>query len=159
SHSWRASTRNRLTETLYSRSSGAATALDEFLRFVARDCAIRLDRGVARQPHRNPLTPAGETPINRTQPQTPRPTRTLVQMATGEWVARALHAAAELGLADRLANVPKSAAELAVPMHVHALSLHRFMRTLASLGVLAERPEQRYALTTLGEALRTGAPG
>jgi hypothetical protein len=33
------------------------------------------------------------------------------------------------------------------------------MRTLASLGVLTERPEQRYALTTLGEALRTGAPG
>jgi hypothetical protein len=33
------------------------------------------------------------------------------------------------------------------------------MRTLASLGVLTERPEQRYALTTLGEALTTGAPG
>ena len=83
----------------------------------------------------------------------------LIQMATGEWVARALHAAAELGLADQLVNVPRSAAELAGPMHVHAPSLHRFMRTLASLGVLTERPEQRYALTTLGEALRTGAPG
>ena len=83
----------------------------------------------------------------------------LVQMATGEWVARALHAAAELGLADQLANVPKSAEELAGPMHLHAPSLHRFMRTLASLGVFNERPEQRYALTTLGEALRTGAPG
>jgi hypothetical protein len=83
----------------------------------------------------------------------------LVQMATGEWVARALHAAAELGLADQLANVPKSAAELAGPMHVDAPSLHRFMRTLASLGVLTEQPEQRYALTALGEALRTGAPG
>jgi hypothetical protein len=33
------------------------------------------------------------------------------------------------------------------------------MRTLASLGILTERPEQRYALTTLGDALRTGAPG
>ena len=83
----------------------------------------------------------------------------LLQMATGEWVARALHAAAELGLADQLAKVPQSAAELAGPMHVHAPSLHRFMRTLASLGVLTERPGQRYALTTLGEALRTGAPG
>jgi len=39
---------------------------------------------------------------------------------TGEWVARALHAAAELGLADQLATVPKGAAELAGPMHVDA---------------------------------------
>jgi hypothetical protein len=33
------------------------------------------------------------------------------------------------------------------------------MRTLASLGILTERPGQRFALTTLGEALRTAAPG
>jgi DNA-binding IclR family transcriptional regulator len=44
-------------------------------------------------------------------------------------------------------------------MQLHALSLHRLMRTLASLGVLTERDEQRFALTPLGEALKTGAPG
>ena len=44
-------------------------------------------------------------------------------------------------------------------MQVHAPSLHRLMRTLASLGILTERPEQRFALTGLGEALKTGAPG
>ncbi len=44
-------------------------------------------------------------------------------------------------------------------MRVHAPSLHRLMRTLASLGLLTERTEQRFALTTLGEALKTGAPG
>jgi hypothetical protein len=33
------------------------------------------------------------------------------------------------------------------------------MRTLASLGVLTEQPEQRFALTDLGQALKTGAPG
>ena len=33
------------------------------------------------------------------------------------------------------------------------------MRTLASLGILTEKPAQRFALTTLGEALKTGAPG
>jgi hypothetical protein len=44
-------------------------------------------------------------------------------------------------------------------MDVHAPSLHRLMRTLASLGILTERPEQRFALTGLGEALKTGAPG
>ena len=38
-------------------------------------------------------------------------------------------------------------------------SLYRLMRTLASLGILTEREEQRFALTPLGEALETGAPG
>jgi hypothetical protein len=33
------------------------------------------------------------------------------------------------------------------------------MRTLTSLGILTERPEQRFALTDVGEALKTGAPG
>ena len=33
------------------------------------------------------------------------------------------------------------------------------MRTLASLGILTERDAQRFALTPLGEALKTGAPG
>ena len=33
------------------------------------------------------------------------------------------------------------------------------MRTLASLGILMERDGKRFALTPLGEALRTGAPG
>jgi|SRR5258706_14533066 hypothetical protein len=63
------------------------------------------------------------------------------------------------GLGDQLAAGPKSAAELADPMNVHAPSLYGLMRTLASLGILTERPEQRFALTNLGEALKTGAPG
>jgi hypothetical protein len=33
------------------------------------------------------------------------------------------------------------------------------MRTLASLGLLASRPDGRYELTALGAALKTGAPG
>jgi predicted O-methyltransferase YrrM len=83
----------------------------------------------------------------------------LIQMATGAWAARTLHAAAMLGLADQLTDKPKSAAELAGAVRAHAPSLHRLMRTLASLGVLAEQKEQRYALTTLGEALKINAPG
>jgi hypothetical protein len=70
-----------------------------------------------------------------------------------------VYAAAKLGLADRLATEPKNAAELAGPMRMHAPSLHRLMRTLASLGILTERDAQRFALTPVGEALRTGAPG
>jgi Dimerisation domain len=81
----------------------------------------------------------------------------LIQMGRAQIASRAVYAAAKLGLADELSLGPKSAAQLAGPMQVDAPSLHRLMRTLASLGVLTEQPEQRFALTDLGHALKTGA--
>jgi len=83
----------------------------------------------------------------------------LIQMGTGSWVSGVVYAAAKSGLADQLAAGPKSASELASVLRMHAPSLHRLMRTLASLGILAEREGQRFALTRLGEALKSGAPG
>jgi hypothetical protein len=83
----------------------------------------------------------------------------LIQMGRAFVVSRTVYAAAKLSLADHLASGPKSAAELAETMKVHAPSLHRVMRTLASLGVLTEQAEHRFALTRLGEALKTGAYG
>jgi hypothetical protein len=74
-------------------------------------------------------------------PSTLPPHVQLIQMATGAWVARTVYAAAMLGLADQLTDGPKSAAELAGPVRAHAPSLHRLMRTLASLGILAEQKE------------------
>ena len=83
----------------------------------------------------------------------------LIQMGAGAWVSAAVTAAAKLGLADHLANGPRSAAELAEATGALPSVLHRFMRTLAGLGILAEGEGQRFALTPLGEALKTGAPG
>ena len=83
----------------------------------------------------------------------------IIQMATAYWISRIVYAAAKLDLADRLAAGPRSAAALAGETGMHERSLHRLMRTLASLGVLTERDGKRFALTPLGEALRKGAPG
>lgn len=83
----------------------------------------------------------------------------LIDMAMGHWVSRIVYLAAKLNLADLLANGPKSADELAGPTGTHAPSLYRLMRTLSNLGVLAESPTRRFALTPLGETLKTGAPG
>ena len=83
----------------------------------------------------------------------------LIQMGIGYWVSRLVYVAARLGLADYLADGPKSAAELAEATQTHAPSLHRVMRALAGLGVLSEDDNHRFALTPLGEALKTGAPG
>ena len=92
-------------------------------------------------------------------PQDLPPHVQLIQMSAGSWVSGIVYAAAKSGLADQLAAGPRSAAELAAPMKLHAPTLHRLMRTLASLGILTERDGQRFALTRLGEALKTGAPG
>jgi hypothetical protein len=87
------------------------------------------------------------------------PSAQLIQMAMAHWVSHIVYAAAELGLADHLAKGPKTADELAGPTKTHAPSLYRLMRTLASLGIVAEDSAHRFALTPLGEALESGAPG
>ncbi|HKX84247.1 MAG TPA: methyltransferase, partial [Pyrinomonadaceae bacterium] len=94
----------------------------------------------------------------QTQTEIP-PHAQLVQMASAYWVSKIIYAAAKLDLADRLAAGAMSAEELAAPTGTHAPSLHRLMRTLASLGVLTEVEEQRFELTPFGQALRKGAPG
>ena len=49
--------------------------------------------------------------------------------------------------------------EVAQALRLHAPSMHRFMRALASLGILSERDGRRFALTPLGEAMKSGARG
>ena len=83
----------------------------------------------------------------------------LIQMGMGFWVSRIVYAAAKLSLADRLAEKPKTAAEVAGQTNTDAASLYRLMRTLAGLGLLTEDTSHRFTLTPLGEALKTGAPG
>ena len=95
----------------------------------------------------------------QTSTETAPPHAQLIQMAMAYWVSRIVYVAAKLGLADRLAEGPQSADELAGPTGTHAPSLYRLMRTLASLGIVTEDGTNRFALTPLGEALRTGAPG
>ena len=87
------------------------------------------------------------------------PLAQLVQMALAHWVSHIVYVAAKLNLADHLAKGPKSADELAGPMGTHAPSLYRLMRTLANLGILTEDVRRCFALTSLGDALKTGAPG
>jgi SAM-dependent methyltransferase len=83
----------------------------------------------------------------------------LIEMAVAIWRARAIYAAAELGLADLLADGVRSAEELAQATGMHAPSLYRLLRALAGCGVLTEIEPRKFTTTPLGDALRTGAPG
>lgn len=98
-----------------------------------------------------------EPPKAQTQPKPPH--AQLIEMATAHWNSRIVYVAAKLGLADRLADGPKTADELAGPTGTHAPSLYRLMRTLAHLGLLNEEVGQRFSLTPLGEAMKRNAPG
>ncbi len=83
----------------------------------------------------------------------------LLQIASGFWASRALYIAAKLGIADRLAGGPESAEGLASACGVHAGSLQRVLRALASLRVFAEDSQGRFIQTPLSLGLRSGAPG
>jgi O-methyltransferase domain len=83
----------------------------------------------------------------------------LIEMGNAALVPMIVHAAAKFGLADHLANGPKGAEVLAGLTGTHAPSLYRLMRTLAGLGIVIEDSRHQFALTSLGEALKTGAPG
>jgi DNA-binding IclR family transcriptional regulator len=63
-----------------------------------------------------------------------------------------LYAAAQYSLADRLADGPKTAADLTEQTGTHAPSLHHLLHALASLGVLSEVDSGRFALAPLGGA-------
>ncbi len=83
----------------------------------------------------------------------------LLQIATGFWASRALYIAAKLGIADRLAGGSESAEALASACGVHAGSLQRVLRALASLRVFAEDSQGRFIQTPLSLGLRSGSTG
>jgi len=95
----------------------------------------------------------------REQSETIPPPRALLQMAMGYWESQTVYVAAKLGIADLLKDGPKSSADLAQDTRTHPGSLHRLMRALASLGVVTEENDNRFALTPIGNALQSNVPG
>lgn len=76
----------------------------------------------------------------------------------GFWSSQTLLAAVKLGVADHLADGPRTAGELAAAMGAHEPSLARLLRALATLEAVT--PEGgRYGLTEFGRALVKGSPG
>jgi hypothetical protein len=86
-----------------------------------------------------------------------RPTATLRRLVNGYQVTQAIHVAATLGIADLLRESPRTSTELADQTETHAPSLHRVLRALAAVGVLHEDDDGRFALTEVGECLRSDA--
>ena len=86
------------------------------------------------------------------------PTAQLMRLVNGYQLSQALHTAATLGVADHLKEGARSADELAQAVGAHPRSLYRLLRALAAAGVLREDEAGAFALTPLGEPLRTDHP-
>ena len=83
----------------------------------------------------------------------------LGQMIDGYWITQAICAAARFGIADRLRDGPKTAAELAEATSTLPDALHRLLRALASVGIFAEGESGLFSLTPLAEPLCSDVAG
>lgn len=92
------------------------------------------------------------------EPGPDRPSVTLRRLVNGYQVSQAISVAATLGIADLLADGPRGSDELATATSTHAPTLYRLLRALASVDVFREVGDRRFALTPLGDCLRSDAP-
>ena len=85
---------------------------------------------------------------------TPAPHEQIFAITLGFWQSRALAVAAELELADLLAERPLQVDDLAVRTRTHAPSLLRLLRALESLGIFSQVSPLVFANTPSSECLR-----
>jgi hypothetical protein len=83
----------------------------------------------------------------------------MLQLVTGYWVSQAIGVVARLGVPDQIADGPRSSDELARAVGVQPDALFRVLRMLASIGVFEEPARGVFALTPLGDTLRSDTPG
>ena len=85
------------------------------------------------------------------------PPMQMMEMLYGALATQMISVAAELGVADQLADGPKPVAEIARAVGAHEVNLFRLLRGLAGLGVFEETEPRVFGLNPLGETLRSGA--
>jgi len=83
----------------------------------------------------------------------------LYQLTTGTWVSQAISVAARLGVADALAQGPRSNDEIATSVGAHGPTLYRLLRALGDVGIVSELDDRHFALAPLGELLRSDIDG
>ncbi|WP_163781471.1 methyltransferase [Myxococcus vastator] len=87
------------------------------------------------------------------------PTQLLYERIGGYWLTQVIGAAARLGIADLLAQGPRSSDALAAELGVSADGLYRLLRGGIPAGIFQEVGERTFALTPMGEGLRSDVPG
>ena len=88
-----------------------------------------------------------------------RGTMALLGMIHGYWISQVVRAAADLRLADHLADGPRTAEYVAGLESSDPATTYRLMRTCAALGLLGCDDDGRFSVTPTGALLRSGVPG
>ncbi|MDD7814077.1 methyltransferase [Mycobacterium sp. CSUR Q5927] len=78
----------------------------------------------------------------------------MMEMILAAWMSQAITVAAELGVADALADGPQPIEELASRVGANPDALARLLRALISRGVFRRRRDGRYELNALADTLR-----
>ncbi|MCP4748117.1 MAG: methyltransferase [Desulfobacteraceae bacterium] len=81
----------------------------------------------------------------------------MMKFMLGKWISKPIYTAAELKIADFLADGPKSIEQLASLSQSHAPSLYRLLRALASIGIFKENSQGEFDLTPMAQCLTTGS--
>ena len=89
--------------------------------------------------------------------QQPSASARMMGMVNGYLVSQALYVAATLGVADLLVEGPRAVEEIASKTGVQQEALYRLLRALAAAGVFHEDASRCFALTELGDCLRSDA--
>jgi hypothetical protein len=87
------------------------------------------------------------------------PPMVMMEMLYGALATQMISVAAELGIADLLADGPRPVDELAADAGANPEGLFRLLRGLAGLGVFTEVSPRTFGLNPLGETLRSGVKG
>ncbi len=82
----------------------------------------------------------------------------LTRLILSVWAPRSIHAAAELGIPDLLANGPRRSDELAQAAGAHPGALYRLMRALVALELCSQTEDGAFDLTPMGHCLRSDSP-
>jgi SAM-dependent methyltransferase len=96
--------------------------------------------------------------MEATTRQAMHPPEAMMELITGYWVSQAIGVVALLGVADALDDGPQPSEDIARVVGADAPALYRVLRLLSSLGVFVEGPPRWFALTPLGETLRSDSP-
>jgi hypothetical protein len=89
----------------------------------------------------------------------PTPQEQILGIVNNHWQSRCLGVAAQLELADQLANGPLHVDVLAERTQTHAPSLYRMLRALESTGIFTQSSPRVFANTPQSDCLRRYATG
>ncbi len=91
------------------------------------------------------------------KPEVP-PAGQLMELVGGAFISQAVYVAARLGIADLLADGPKSAEFIAVATVSDERAIYRVLRALSSVGAFVEVEPKVFANTPMTETLRSDHP-